>query len=200
MPHDVSWDEYNAHQWGRAPRRSLTMALEAATRPSDRDPVAIDVGCGEGVEVTALLDEGWTVYAVDGEAAALDRLMARTDGVRAERLHAVRADFTAPPRLPAADLVHSSYALPYCPPGSFDALWSSLRASLLPGAVLSCQLFGPHDDAFGDPEMTFHAADQVRHLLDGLEIVHWDEEDGEGGSFTGPRHWHVFHVVARRPA
>lgn len=199
MPHDVSWDEYNAHQWGREPRRSLTTALAAAATPSDHDPVAIDVGCGEGVEVTALLADGWTVYAVDGERAALDRLVARTEGPSAERLHAVRADFAAPPDLPAADLVHSSYALPYCPPASFDALWAAVRGALRPAGVLSCQLFGPHDDAFGDPEMTFHSADQVRALLDGLEIVHWDEEDGEGGSYTGPRHWHVFHVVARRP-
>ena len=48
--------------------------------------------------------------------------------------------------------------------------------------------------------MTFHSADQARALLDGLEIVHWDEEDADGTAYTGPKHWHVFHVVARRPA
>ncbi len=74
------------------------------------------------------------------------------------------------------------------------------RGALRPGGVLACQLFGPNDDAFGDPEMTFHSADEVRGLVAGLEVVQWTEEDADGGSFTGPRHWHVFHVVVRRPA
>ena len=51
MPHDISWDEYNAAQAGRAPRASLGAALDAvgAEPVDDRPPVAIDLGCGEGV-------------------------------------------------------------------------------------------------------------------------------------------------------
>ncbi len=193
MPHDLSWDDYNAHQWGRDPRPLLGLAL-AAARPGG---VAVDLGCGEGVEVAALLDAGWTVHAVDGEAAALARL---TDRVRdGAPLHVQHAGFADPPTVPAADLVHSSYALPYCPPPAFGALWARVRGALRPGAVLACQLFGPRDGSFGDPEMTFHAEHEVRDLLAGLEVVHWTEEDADGSSFTGPKHWHVFHVVARRP-
>ncbi|MDO8108213.1 class I SAM-dependent methyltransferase [Isoptericola sp. b441] len=198
MPHDVSWDEYNAHQWGRTPRASLGLALRAAQPPDGRRPVAVDLGCGEGIEVAELLAEGWTVHALDGERAALERLTTRSSGLPAGRLHTVHADFAALPPLPPADLVHSSYALPYCPPHAFDALWAAAVGALRPGGVLACQLFGPRDDAFGDPEMTFHTAEQVRTLLDGLEVVHWREEDADGTSYVGPRHWHVFHVVARR--
>jgi trans-aconitate methyltransferase len=200
VPHDVSWDEYNAHQWGRQPRPLLSAALAAGTVHPGRTPVAVDLGCGEGVEATTLLDAGWEVHAVDGERAALDRLSERTSGAAAERLHVVAADFGSLPPLPPADLVHSSYALPYCPPTAFDALWTGARGALRPGGVLACQLFGPNDDAFGDPEMTFHSAGDVRGLVAGLEVVQWTEEDADGGSFTGPRHWHVFHVVVRRPA
>src|SRR5665648_571061 len=63
VPHDVSWDEYNAHQLGRRPRPSLGLALDAvgpSTSPEasgapTEGRVAVDLGCGEGVEVTALL-------------------------------------------------------------------------------------------------------------------------------------------------
>ncbi|MCV2394032.1 class I SAM-dependent methyltransferase [Actinotalea sp. M2MS4P-6] len=195
MPHDVSWDDYNAHQWGRVPRASLDLALDAT---SGEPGVAVDLGCGEGVEVAALLDAGWTVHAVDGEPAALARIVDRHGSHAA--LHVQHADFTAPPVLPPADLVHSSYALPYCPPAAFDALWAEVREALRPGAVLAVQLFGPNDDSYGDPEMTFHTEAEAQELLAGLEILHWREEDADGNAYTGPKHWHVFHVVARRPA
>jgi hypothetical protein len=37
----------------------------------------------------------------------------------------------------------------------------------------------------------------VRALFDGLTIEHWDCEDAPGQAFSGPKHWHVFHVIAR---
>lgn len=203
MPHDVSWDEYNAHQSGRAPRLSLARAVDAydagtgRTVPGSR--VAVDLGCGEGIEVSALLDQGWTVHAIDGEAAALRRLADRTPRALADRLTVHQLSFAEIDALPPADLVHSSYALPYCPPEHFDTVWAAVRDALRPGGVVACQLFGPHDDSYGDPEMTFHTAEQARELLDGLDVVHWEEEDADGMAYTGPKHWHVFHVVARRP-
>jgi SAM-dependent methyltransferase len=209
MPSDISWDEYNAAQAGRAPRASLAAALGAAgpravhdedhgEPASRRPPVAIDLGCGEGVEVTALLEQGWIVHAVDGEAAALERLAERTPPALRERLHIHQTPYADVDVLPEADLVHASYSLPYCEPVHFHRLWAAVRAALRPGAVLACQLFGPHDASFGDPGMTFHTADEARALFDGLEIVSWNEIDEDGMAYTGPKHWHVFEVVARR--
>lgn len=214
MPHDVSWDEYNAHQSGREPRPSLGLALDAVEQtaadaaPASPDGaasgapalVAVDLGCGEGVEVTALLEQGWTVHAVDGEPAALRRLAERTPADHAGRLHIHHLAYAEIDALPEADLIHSSYALPYCPPEHFDRVWATVRAALRPGAVLAVQLFGPHDTSFGDPEMTFHTEAQARALIAGLDVVSWREEDADGMAYTGPKHWHVFHVVARRPA
>jgi len=169
--------------------------------PDDGEPrVALDVGCGEGIEVSALLDAGWEVHAVDGEAAPLRRLAERVPATQRERLHVHHLAYADLVALPEADLVHASYSLPYCPPAHFPRVWAAVRAALRPGAVLACQLFGPHDDAYGDPEMTFHTAEGARALLAGLDVVDWTEEDADGQSYTGPKHWHVFHVVARRPA
>ncbi|WP_024287802.1 class I SAM-dependent methyltransferase [Cellulomonas sp. KRMCY2] len=197
MPETFTWDEYNASQWGRQVRPLLGRALDAVEPdllPDQR--VAIDLGCGEGVEVAALLADGWTVHAVDGDAAGLRRLAQRSD-VGTTRLHPHHSAYQDLEELPAAALVHSSYALPYCPPEAFDRVWQLARRALVPGGVIACQLFGPRDGMAGTAGMTFHAEPEVRALLAGLEIVHWREEDAEGGSFSGPKHWHVFHVVAR---
>jgi hypothetical protein len=40
---------------------------------------------------------------------------------------------------------------------------------------------------------------QVRALLKGFEIVQLREQDEHGPSYVGPKHWHVFHVIATKP-
>ena len=53
----------------------------------------------------------------------------------------------------------------------------------------------------GRPEgMRFIDVDVVRRLVDGLELIALDEEEQDGNSFLGPKHWHVFDVIARRPS
>ena len=47
--------------------------------------------------------------------------------------------------------------------------------------------------------MTFVDRDRLEWLLKRLEIVELLEEDQDGDAFTGPSHWHVFDIVARRP-
>lgn len=62
------------------------------------------------------------------------------------------------------------------------------------------QLFGIHDqwNVPGRP-MTFLTREQVLELLRGLEIIELDEDDVDGHVANGsPKHWHVFHVIARK--
>ena len=62
-------------------------------------------------------------------------------------------------------------------------------------------IFGVRDSWAGDPDaarMTFLDIDAVHRLLDGLEVIEIEEEDQDGDSFAGPKHWHVFDIVARR--
>jgi hypothetical protein len=47
--------------------------------------------------------------------------------------------------------------------------------------------------------MTFHSAKDVRALLLPLEVEKLDEQEYDGASFSGPKHWHVFEVIARKP-
>ncbi|MDO8550913.1 MAG: hypothetical protein Q7S39_12285 [Ignavibacteria bacterium] len=47
--------------------------------------------------------------------------------------------------------------------------------------------------------MTFHTKQQVENLLSDMEIIELTEEDKDGRTANGtPKHWHVFHVIARK--
>jgi len=160
--------------------------------------MAVDLGCGEGTEALALLDRGWSVLAVDVEPAGLGLLRSRIPAACAERITVVCGSF-ADVSLPRADLVHAGFSLPFCPPRQFPVVWRRLRDALVPGGIFAGQLFGTHDSWAGDPGMTFQDRRAVTSLLEGMETLGLHETERDGEAFSGPKHWHLFDILARRP-
>ena len=100
--------------------------------------------------------------------------------------------------LPAADLVFAGYSLPFATEAEFTHVWSQLTAALVPGGVFAGQLFGDRDDWAHLDDVRTHTAEQVRDLLAGWHVLLLDEVERDGPSGRGPKHWHVFDIIARR--
>jgi tellurite methyltransferase len=190
------WTGYYDAQGDREPRELLLEALRSFDREG-RTGVAVDLGAGQGIESEALVRRGWKVIAVDAEEEGIRRLRERA-GALATRLRTIVSRMEAV-EVPDADLVHASFSLPFCAPDAFPDLWARIRSALRPGGRFAGELFGDRDSWASDPEMTFHDVDAARALFEGMELESFVEEDEDGESFDGPKHWHVFHVIARRP-
>jgi trans-aconitate methyltransferase len=160
---------------------------------------ALDLGCGTGIEVTALLDDGWNVVALDTDAAALEALAALVPPPQHRRLEVRTADLADVSDLPAAHLDYAGHSLPWVRPDAFEQMWKRVRDALSPGAWLGVDLFGDHDSWVGTHEATFLSEAEARGLFTGLEVLRFDVEDAAGPSFSGPKHWHAYQVLARRP-
>lgn len=186
------WAAYNDAQAGRAPRPLAVRVLELAGPGRGRR--AVDLGCGSGVETRAMVAAGWRVTAVDADPTMPGHLR---DLVRGGLVKTVVEDLRTV-RLPSAALVHSSYALPFVPPGDFPAVWRRVRGCLLPGGWLAVTLFGDRDSWRGSQPLSFHSRAEVVALVDGMEVHAVDEEEWDGTAFGGePKHWHVLEVTAR---
>jgi len=194
----MDWTGYCDAQAGRTVRSVLAQTLEL--RGDVAPGTAIDLGCGEGTETRHLLANGWRVLAIDADPAAEARVRSGLGPDQLDRLTFRRARFEDIGELPPADLVCSSFSLPFCDPATFPALWSGIRSALKPGAWFAGELFGPHDSWFGRTDMNFHDRAEVEALLAGLTAHSLVEDDRMGQSAFGPRHWHVFHLIAQRPA
>jgi SAM-dependent methyltransferase len=189
------WTGYYDGQGEREPRELLREALDRSER-EHAPGNAVDLGCGQGIESVELLRRGWTVLAIDAEPEGVRRLRERV-GDAARLTTAVSPMQDA--ELPATDLVHASFSLPFCPPEAFPELWMRIRTALRPGGRFVGELFGDRDTWASDPTMTFFEVGAARALFDGMEIESFVEEEEDGEGFDGPKHWHVFHAIARRP-
>lgn len=162
----------------------------------DAPGVAVDLGCGTGRDTIALLKSGWTVWAIDGQQEAIDRLLEAAPATG--RLHVQVAEFQEA-SWPRCDLVTSSFALPFCPPEAFPQVWERVTSSIRVGGRFSGHLFGDRDGWAAEPEMTFHGRDEALELFDAFELEQFEEQEEDGRTAVGrPKHWHVFHVVARK--
>jgi hypothetical protein len=196
---EVDWAAYYRYTGGRAPR-ALFERARAAWAATGRGPgLAIEVGFGDGTETAELLAAGWQVLAIDAQPAAAEVLEARVPAEHRPRLQVAVASAETVD-LPPADLVYSGFSLPYLGPELFAVAWTRLVGALAPGALLVVNLFGDRDDYAGEPDVAFADRATVERLLAGLEVIELDEHEEDGGSFCGPKHWHLFDIVAARPA
>jgi tellurite methyltransferase len=175
-----------------------------AQPPPDSPRTALDLGCGDGRDTLELLARGWHVTAIDSSREGLARLEARTPQVQRPRLTTLLATFEALADGPALasthfDLVNASFALPFCPPQCFGALWTLIRSTIKPQGRFAGQFFGMSDDWATLPDRTHHTEEEIRNtLLAGFDIEFWQEENRPTTSTDHPKHWHLFHVVACR--
>ena len=195
-----TWAGY--YEWikGRKPRPLFVDALARfGAGPGEAGSLqAIDLGCGDGAETLALLMAGWAVLAIDREPKAIELIRSRMPAQLQPRLETITSSFEEA-RLPPADFVYAGYSLPFCRPEYFDPLWAKIAACIEPGGRFAGQLFGIRDSWANDPEMTFLSAEQVASLFAvrfETEVLNEREEDGP--SFSGPKHWHVFDIIARK--
>lgn len=176
---------YSGEQGARRARPVLIDALIYAGPGLDR--LAVDLGCGVGIETRLLIAAEWTVHALDADEPSLHRLRSTIAPVACSRSNSCVVDLNDLPELPRADVIYAGYALPFARPDRFQTMWSTMTRASMPEAMLAVNLFADRDSGANRERETYVTEVEVRKLLDGL-------------AFSGPKHWHVFDRIARRPA
>lgn len=196
------WPGYFEVVLGKPARETLLDALTRFEREGAAPGFAVDLGCGEGRDSAELLRRGWRVLAIDGTASAFEYLKKRTDFPRASRepgRFETRLSSMEDARWPACDLLNASFSLPFVDPARFDEVWGRIVASIRPGGRFAGQLFGDRDSWAALPDRSHQTRARVEALLAPFEVEHLQEEERDGGDCTNtPKHWHVFHIVARK--
>lgn len=156
---------------------------------------ALDLGCGAGRDTRLLLDENFTVTAIDIEQGASKYI---SQLPHQDRLNFVCSSFEEF-QFQNYDLINARYALPFMKSEYFTAVFEKIKEALLPGGIFVGQFFGV-DDEWNMPGsgMTFHTEREVKELLTGLKVLEYKETNEPGRLADGStKHWHVFDIIAQ---
>ena len=195
---EFSWDAYQERTAHRAPTEYLVSAMEFVDGESGDGRLAVDLGCGGGSETRALLARGWQVFAIDAGPASKQLVTERTPLDHRHRLEHVHGRFHEV-ELPQADLVYAQFSLPFAD-ADFDASITAALAAIKPGGAFVGQLFGHNDTWAGDGAASVDRA-WINDRFSGfseLEIEEQEYDGSYGGSEANQKHWHVFHIRAKR--
>ena len=189
----TNWDRFYGFTKDSPPWPLLIRAAALAPEKG----AALDLGAGAGRDTRYLLGQGFSVTSVDAEPASAALLRA----IESDRLRVVRSsfqdfDFTGAP----FDLISAQFALPFIPRAHFAQVFARITSALAPGGVFAGQFFGDRDEwATSERDMTFVTRQEAESLLRALETIELTEEDEDGHKADGsPKHWHIFHILARK--
>ena len=197
------WRAYFDRVEGDPPRDTALLALDRfdAESLADASKTAIDLGCGSGRDTAEMLRRGWAVEAIDGTPEAFARLVHAPGIGPSERLTMRLVDFERLTALRPARLVNASFSLPFCPPEHFERVWGLVRTVVEPGGRFAGQLFGDRHSWATIADRSHQTRAEADAMLEGWTLERFDEAEKDGDDAEGNAvHWHVFHVVARRPA
>ena len=197
------WPGYFDAVAGGEPRQTLLDAIgafEAESRPDASGPrLAVDLGCGEGRDSAELLRRGWSVLAIDGHPMGIERLLSRSDLPESRLLTTQVALYEDLNELPETDLLNASFALPFCHPDHFGRVWSVITRAIRPGGRFAGQIFGDRDEWRNIADRSHFTRAETEQLFGGFLLESFREEEKDAKDAAGnQKHWHVFHIVARK--
>jgi tellurite methyltransferase len=179
------------------PPRPLLIRAAGLVAPKDH---ALDAGAGALNATKYLLSAGFNhVTALDSSPAS-QSAAAELSREQVSFVLSRFEDFDYPDR--AYDLVNAEFSLPFIGAPAFPSVFTMLLAAVKAGGLFTGQLFGVND-SWNQPEsgMNFHSRSDVERLLLRWTILELIEEDHPGKTKLGEdKHWHIFHIIARRTA
>lgn len=193
MNQKETWKAYYKKVSQRPPHQMIVLANEYSICRGR----AYDVGAGHGVDSKFLLENDWNVIAFDKEDSSVDFMknyLPKTD-----KLKILKSDFEKPNFL-KAELIFGGASFPFCHPTKFNNLWKNMTCSLNRGGILAGTLFGNNDTwAKAYSDMTFLSNESFLNLLDGFEVLYFDEQEEDRATALGNmKHWHIYSFILRK--
>ena len=165
---------------------------------------AIDLGAGAGNEVHKLLQESYSVLAIDASNEATTMLNQRfASSVQKKQLEISNIKLEDIHSLPNANIILAINSIPFMDKKLFPKLWDQINHSLPKGGIFLGTFFGTkHHLKRGDTSpIIFRVHDkQIKKLLKNFEIVYFVEEIKKNlqatHSWKSNQYEHRFYVIA----
>lgn len=190
-------DYYEITRYYNVPQPTLQKAVELFEGRGGLS--AIDLGCGVGRDTAYLTEKGWRVIAIDAERVAANYVFQMVPEEQWPQVTFIASQFENYAFDTPVDLINASFSFPYCLPWEIHRVVDCMKACLKSGGRFSGQFFGKQDSWTDIEIMSFFERDELLELFSDFEIEYFAEEEKDAPSGAGPRHWHIYHIIAKKP-
>lgn len=171
--------------------------IEALKHLPPSSKLALDLGCGAGIEVIDLVSRGFEVHAVDQEASFLEFISERIDKNPLLNTHVSPIETWN--GWQSVDFLFAYDSLPFCRIGTLGNVLERVVSSVKPNGILAVSLFGMEDEWVILGKANGISSEKIRTLLSEFSILHFEEIKKNGSTvFEGQKKWHVIELIARR--
>lgn len=214
----MSWSDYQQKSQKRMPTHLVRYAEKYKTLLEEtigdnvkvQQPVAIDLGCGSGVDSIFLAQQGYSVYAIDQNTSVIENLVniLLNKGIlskeQANNIHIIKSDFDKIVNgeiiLPKADVVYANFSLPFYNPQNaqgFNNLMSNIKNSVNEGGVIATTMLGRNDSW---QQCSLVDEQKITEIYSGFVPIQNNEKEVDAPTQSGDvKHWDVIETVFRKP-
>lgn len=195
----MSLDPYLELNKGRPLRPLYVKALDFFSAVPEPGKVAVELGCGAGVETQDLISRGWEVFAYDKDPGALQSTEALVDPSKHYKLNLSCKSFEELTTLPRNYLVFAYHSLPFCDVDHFDRLMKAITDSIVGEGFFVGSFFGNQDEWVKSDKALGVDVTELQYRFDGFDFLLLNETHQTGSTLlNGPKHWHLIEVIARK--
>ncbi len=187
----LEWEKYQKNTATGQPRPLLVEAISYVSQKN----VAMDFGAGALNDTQFFLESGFK------EVIALDitpqfKEIVVPNGTNFVYVEKAFDQYEFAPTY--FDIISAQYSLPFMSDSVFLKVWDRLRIGLKNGGIFTGQLFGLRDDWAQREGMTFYGEDDIKKLINGLEVIVCKEQEFTE-EIARKKHWHYFDLIVRKP-
>ncbi len=199
-----AWSGYFQSQKNAQPHDLVTKAFKLIEKK--KNVIVIDLGTGNGKDISDILKAGAIVYAYDADPGSTEIIHKRFKSyVKNKKLLTHQILFEEITSLPKADMIIFVNSLPFMKKEKLLGFWKIIQDALNPNGIFIGTFFGEKHYAKRDPsrpEIFRVSREEVFNLFTNFQILNFYEEieydEDSSKSWKTDQFHHVYKVIARK--
>lgn len=189
------------HNWRKfieaTKKRKPILLLQKILKNIPKNGVALDLGCGAGVEVKYLAERGFKVTAVDKEKSSINWIKKSCKGLPVNPIREDVVKYRIQPN--SFDIIIAWNLLPFIKKESALKVLSKIQVGLKKKGYFVFSLFGPKDGFSPNKNMSFFEVAELKNLLPYLKFLKLLELKKESPGVLGKiKFWHLIQGIAQK--